>query len=173
MCTKTNTLNKSKAGFTLVEIMIAVVILLVAVVGASGYRYYAALDARKARMHITAARIGLLLCESWRGLKGSETYDPVVHLVSDLKISESTTFSFSTTDPVTSSAAADGFNLLGAYEIVSDDEGLTYYAILSWKDAGTDLKLLNVIIAWPHINPEGISASEAYKLFKLTTYAET
>ena len=66
--------SKSTAAFTIVEIMEAMVILLIAMIGASGYRYYAALDARKAAMQATAARIGLLLCESWRGVEGTETF---------------------------------------------------------------------------------------------------
>ena len=67
---------KSAGAFTLIEVIAAILILSIAVLGTSGYRYYAALDARKATMHTTAAGIGLLLCESWRRLSDQNTFDP-------------------------------------------------------------------------------------------------
>ena len=58
---------KSSAGVTLIEVMAATVILTITVLGATGYRYYSALDARKAAKQSSGARIALLLCENWRG----------------------------------------------------------------------------------------------------------
>jgi prepilin-type N-terminal cleavage/methylation domain-containing protein len=148
---------KSTGGFTLVEVMITILILSVAVIGASGYRYYSALDARKADLRVTAARVGLLLCESWRGVEGVETYDPVAHFQSDLAIAGGS-----------GPAAPEGFTLLGSYEITVN--GITYYASLSWKDMGTGLRALNVVVAWPLANPGALSLADMDKLFQLTTY---
>ena len=144
-------------GVTLIEVMLAILILSVAVFGASGYRYYATLDARKADMHSTAARIGLLLCESWRGVKGAETYDPTAYFASELTITPITVpYEFEYT----------GFTLLGGYAVVLNRAN--YYAILSWKDVDTGLRALNVVVAWAPREQVGIGG--AYRSFELTTY---
>ncbi len=59
-------------GVSLIEIMIAIAVIQVAIVGTSAYRYYSILDTHKATARITAARITLLFCENWRGVKGAE-----------------------------------------------------------------------------------------------------
>ncbi len=146
--------SRFRQGFSLVDVMTSITILLVAVIGTSHFRYYAALDARRADMRIAAARIGLLLCESWRGVNGAETYDPIAHLGSDLTIESVEE------GPV---VPAD-FTLLGKYRITA--EGIEYQAVLSWKDVSTGLRAQNVIVRW---YPHGSGSSHA-KLFKLTTY---
>lgn len=150
---------KSAAAFTLVEVMITVLILSVAVIGASSYRYYAALDARKAAVQATAARMGLTLCESWRGLGGTETFDPIAYFGSSLTISA-----------IGQSIEPDDatFTLLGGYTVVS--EGVNYYAVLSWKDVSTELRALNIVVAWPQRGQAASSIADADKSFKLTTY---
>jgi prepilin-type N-terminal cleavage/methylation domain-containing protein len=153
------TLHSGTSGFTLVEVMIAVLLLSVAVIGASGYRYYAALDARKAAMQMTAARTCLLLCESWRGLKGDTTYDPTTHLGPDLTLT-----------PADGDGAAPAvpqdFTLLGSYAVALND--ITCYTTLSWKDDG-GLRTLNVAVAWPPHSGQMVSV-DANRLFELTTY---
>jgi len=49
--------RKFAAAVTLVEAVVAAAILAVAVLGASAYRYYAALDVRKAGLQRTAATV--------------------------------------------------------------------------------------------------------------------
>jgi len=157
---------KSAAGFTLVEVMTAILILSVAVIGASGYRYYAALDARRAAMQTTGSRVGLLLCESWRGLSDPNTFDPVAQFSSELTITTATEAS-----TLEYHYKAAGFTLLGVYTIATN--GVSYYAVLSWKDVSIGLRALNVVVVWP---PQGQIGSNylyyyACKSFKLTTYA--
>lgn len=162
--------SKSTSAFTIIEVMEAIVILLIAVIGASGYRYYAALDARKAAMQATAARIGLLLCESWRGVEGTETYDPAVYFGSDLAITEDPIFEFSSDHPITGPIVTESFTPLGTYKVVVNNA--TYYAVLSWKDVSTEPRALNVIIAW-ELRGQGVTSDtdvSGLKLFKLTTY---
>ena len=79
-------INKSSScrGVSLVDVMVALAILSVGVIAATNYRYYAALDARKATMHTAASRIGQMLCESWEGVEGAETYYPTIYLSSNL-----------------------------------------------------------------------------------------
>ena len=151
--------NEQENGFTLVEIMITITILSVAVIGASGYRYYAALDARKGAMKTTAARIGLLLCESWRGVNGTDTYDPVAQFSSELAITENLNFN-------NSGYKDENFTLLGNYEVSIN--GTNYCAILSWRDVAAGLRAVNIVVVWPL--QDGYLQGSPYGPFGLTAY---
>jgi hypothetical protein len=155
--------GKFAAGVSLIEALVAMVILAVAVIGASGYRYYAMLDARKASMQRSGAAIALLLCENWRGrgYDNTDNFNPVTHLNGpELSI----TVSGGPDKP------AD-FNLLGSYLIIAD--GVHYWATLSYKEEATPgLRALNVTIAWHQAGSatEIIEYSPDAKTFKLTTF---
>jgi len=149
---------RCRRGFSLVSVMIAIAILLAALIGTSNFRYYSALDAKKAAAKITASRIGLMLCENWRGLGGMETYDPAAYLGSDLTI----TASSGPSEP------AD-FTLLGSYTVTVN--GANFYITLSWKDVSAGLRALNVIVAWAQREQGTSSLNDADRSFKLTTYA--
>ena len=150
---------KRAGGLTLVEIMVAILILSIAVLGASGYRYYSSLDSRKAELHTTSARIGTLLCESWHGTNGDEDYDPVAHLSSELAITPFTSVSSSMTP---------GFTALGEYQVVVD--GDSYYAALAWADVAAGLRALNVVVVWTQRDGRRSDVGDPTKAFRLTTY---
>ena len=141
----------------MVDAMVALAILSVGVMAATNYRYYAALDARKATVHTTAARIGQMLCESWRGVEGAETYDPITYLGSNLKITTST-----------GPEKPGDFTLLGSYTVRLN--GVDYYVTMSWKDIYSGLRALNVVVAWVQREQVGSNIAGADKSFKLTTY---
>lgn len=150
--------KRYRAGLTFVEILIATVILLIAVIGTSAFRYNAALGARKADLRTAASRTALLLCEAWRGVSDPNAFDPVATFGSELVIS-------SLGQGV---AGPDGFTVHGAYEITN--EGAEYYAVLSWKDVSAGLRALNVVVTW---NQRGYSSDDGGrpdKSFALTTY---
>lgn len=151
------------SGFTLVEIMAAIVILMVAVLGTSAFRYTAALGARRADAQTTAARIGLLLTESWRGTSDPNTFDPT-----DL----ANGFSESTLEINSGSVSIEapaGFTVLGTYRIAANDFG--YDAVLSWKDvSGGGLRALNVIVAWDQRGSGSEYQRYPDKSFELTAY---
>ncbi len=149
---------RCRRGFSLVGVMIAMAILLAALIGTSNFRYYSTLDAQKAAAKITASRIGLMLCENWRGLGGVETYDPETSLGSTLTIT-----------PSTGPDKPGDFTLLGSYTITLN--GANYYITLSWKDVNTGLRALNVVVAWAQREQGTSSLNDADKSFKLTTYA--
>jgi len=133
---KTAQKNKRK-GLTLVEVMVTMLVIVVAVIGASGFRYYATLDARKADTQITAARLGLLLLEGWKGLAGNPEYDPADEFASDLDIKQATT-DFSVVSGITS---------WKGYTITTPGGG-QFYAALAYKDAtDTVPALLTVSVA--------------------------
>lgn len=165
--------GRLRRGVTLIEILVAMAALAIAVLGTSYFRYYSALDARKANTQIAGTRAGLLLCESWKGLKGAETYDPVAHFGSDLTIIEDSTIPFSSGHAITGPAVDEGFIELGTYAVTVNNT--TYYAILSWKDVSTGLRALNIIIVWELIGREVTGATDVSRLrsFNLTTYTST
>ena len=128
--------KKRTAGLTLVEIMVSVVIIVVGVLGAAGYRYYCALDARKADIQITTARVGSMLLETWKVTGGSSDFDPLTEFASELAI---------TTNNVSLNELS-GYNSLPCYSINID--GSMYIAMLSYQDDATSgLRLLNVRVA--------------------------
>jgi prepilin-type N-terminal cleavage/methylation domain-containing protein len=149
---------KSVGGFTLVEVMVTVVILLVAVIGTSGYRYYAALDAKKADRQVTAARTALLLCESWRAASDPNLFDPEEKFESQLTISPSSNYG---------PDVAEGFTELGNYEIIIN--GISYNTTLSWRNVSSGLRALNVTVGW---DQGGSEYQYPNKSFKLTTYID-
>ncbi len=157
MVSKTNKIQ-FRRGFSLVSVMIAIVIILLALIGNSNVRFYAALDARKAVSRITAARVGLMLCESWRGIGRVETYDPATSLGSALTITASA-----------GPGKPDDFTLLGSYTCTVN--GANYYITLSWKDVSAGLRALNVVVTWAQRIQGTSSLNDADKSFKLTTYA--
>jgi len=161
--------TSSRRGVSLVDTMVAVTILLIALLGTSTLRYTAALDARRADARTTAARIALLLCESWRGLDGDETYDPTAHLGSDLKVAQGA-----------GPAYPEDFTLLGSYTVAFDDgTGVdNYMTTLSWKDVQPGLRALNVTVAWASREQLGetwqqIGGLRVDKSYGLTVYART
>lgn len=146
-----------RSGISLVETLNAITILSIGLIGASGYLYCSTLDSRKADAYVASARTGHLLSESWRGLQGSEDYDPAAHLGTGLAITASD-----------GPDAPMGYTVLGSYEIVLND--VTYYATLSWKDLSSRLRALNVILIWAQRSQEQNKIGEADRSFELTTY---
>ena len=147
-----------RAGLSLTEVIIASVILSIAVLGTSGFRYHAQLDARRADVHIGASRTALMLCEGWRGLRGSESYDPVSSYGTLVTIANSTD----------GPASPSGYTHLGTYSVTSG--GVTYYTTLSWQDVSVGLRTLNVASTWEQRGHSGVF-EDVDKTFSLTTYA--
>jgi len=136
--------------------MVSISVLFIAIVGTAHFRYYAALGSRKAVMHSTAARIAVMLSESWQAIQGDESYDPVDHFSSDLNIEQIT---------VGEIEYDETFTLLGSYVIVLNNT--SYNAILLWKDVSAGLRALNIIVSWSQL---GGKETGNNKSFKLTTY---
>lgn len=158
--------SKSAGGFTFTEIMGAILVLTVAVLGSSAYRYYAALDTRKADLQTTAARVGSLLCETWRGASEPNSYDPVAYFgtelaIEEIHISDTGGHQFPT---------HTGSTRLGAYRIVT--EGNSYNAMLSWVDVQLGLRALNAVVIWgDHQTDSNYSTRpNSSNVFRLTTY---
>lgn len=148
-------------GFTFNEVMAAILVLTVAVLGTSAYRYHASVDVRTADLKTTAARTACLLCETWRGSPDPNAFDPVSHFGSDLTISSMTSYE----GPL----VPTGWTRLGTYQIIVDN--VDYRAVLVWRDISPGLRALSVNIVWEW-NQQGMSLSNPAlsKTFKITTY---
>lgn len=158
---------RSCRGVSMVGTLVAVVILLIALIGTSTFRYTAAMDGRRADSNTTAARIALLLCESWRGVNGDQTHDPTQFADSEMAVSKSSW---------SGHAKLDDFTLLGKYVITlgaDDPPHVNYYATLSWKDVQPGLRALNVSVAWAQRGAGANGGENVDKLYGLTVYAQT
>jgi hypothetical protein len=103
----------------------------------------------------------LILCESWHGVGGIGTYDPVAHLGTNMTISAVPGFDGS------GYKEAD-FNLLGSYQIIANN--VSYGAVMSWKDINAGLRALSVVVTWPLENGSLDVQRAGQKTYELTTY---
>jgi len=150
---------KSRLAFTIVDIMIAVAILVIAILGTSVNRYNGVLSARKADLQTTAVQAAQLLCEGWNGVRGTPTFRPDIAYGSKLDISEDA-----------GPSAPSGFQTLGSYRIIIED--YDYFATLSWQDVGSDLRALSVIVSWNPTGRDTGDIADAVKSYRLITYIE-
>ena len=67
---------KNRSALTLIEVMVAITVVVIGVLGAAMYRYHSALDARKADVQVGAGRVALLILEGWKGAAGDLNYNP-------------------------------------------------------------------------------------------------
>ena len=129
-------------GFTLTEVMISILIIMILATGALGYQYASARDVKISEVQAAAARIGMLLLESWKGMGGDTSFDPVDVFGSEMTIQTSM---IGPEAPDNS----DGLPLtkLGSYEIILNN--IHYYVTLSYDDASTqEPTLLSAVITW-------------------------
>ena len=67
---------KASNGFTLTELMVAMVIIAIASLGALDYQYHSVRQSRAAHTQTTATRAAQLLLEDWMSMGGSTAYNP-------------------------------------------------------------------------------------------------
>ena len=150
--------NQNQNGFTIVEAIVAMLVIAIAVLGTMSLRYQSRLDNRWAEVGMAAARLGLMLAETWRGEGGNETFDVVTTFGTDVNIETSE-----------GPAEPSGFTLVGKYHTVLNS--IDCYTTLSYKDIYADFRALNVIVTWEQRSTEVILADETDKAFALTVYA--
>jgi len=160
--------KKSNYGMSLIEVMVAMVVIIIGIVGAMGFRYYCVLDAKKADAQITAARIATLLLEDWKGT-GGLAYVPNT----SLPLSSGLTVTASATGPV----AAFPSSILNStsYHVVCNVNAssiIDYYVTLS--SAATLPRTLNVSIGWCSNYKAGtLSATDkTNRVISFTTYCD-
>lgn len=151
------TIKKHKSGFTLIEVAISILIIMVLVTGAMAYQYRSTCDVKLSEIQATAGRLSMLLLEGWKGAQGVDDFDPVSAFDSEIIITESAS---GPDIPVGKSGFT--MTLLGYYRIQVED--IYYYVTLSFDEA-SDLepKLLNITIAWRRDYSQGLlEGNEAF-----------
>ncbi|MHC4287098.1 MAG: type IV pilus modification PilV family protein, partial [Planctomycetota bacterium] len=99
-----------RQGFTLTEVMISILIVMVLVTGAMGYQYNSTRDVKISEVQAAASRIAMLLLEGWKGQQGNTSFDPVDVFSDELSIQTSTS------DPgVPDNSGGAPLTLLGSY----------------------------------------------------------
>ena len=169
MKTNFSKIIQCRRGFSLLDVIIASVAFIIAVVGAFDYRYQSALDARKALILTSAVKIAQLVDESWCGSGMPLTYNPT------------TQWSY---PDITIAAGAgplplvpSGFQNPSYYVITAKPNNLaysnnfTYYTTLSYQQILTspslNLYALNVKVAW---SPAGGAITDKSPTFMITSY---
>ena len=151
--------RRFRRGFSIVEAIVAMLVVAIAVIGTISLRYQSSMDAKRAEVAMPASRLALMMVETWRGVAGSETFDPVTSLSSEISI-----------EAAAGPAEPNGFTLLGTYK--AQLNSVEYYTGLSYKDINASLRALNVQIEWEQKGAEQATANESDKSFALTVYAE-
>ena len=126
---------KTRSGFTLIEIMVGILVIVVGVLGAMMYRYHSALDARKGDLHMGATRMALLFLEDFKGRSGLGTFNSTnLDNLADLDIS----------------GTAPNYTAT-----IKGGTGATYYITMPLLPTtvslgGIDIKELEVTVYWSH-----------------------
>ena len=137
---------------TLVEVMLAVTIIVIAALGTLCYEYLCADHVRFARAQLAATRIGQLLLEDWKSAGGADNYNP-----EDLQM---------------------GFSLpaeLPAGTYMTTVDGLPLYITMNYDDVATDdfagvtLRKIAVVVRWKNDTGRGVVTEDDPRVV-LTTY---
>ena len=148
-----------QSGASLIEVMISIVVLSIGVIAASSYRYHSTLDINRADTQAVAGGIGWTLCESWRGVRGDPSYNPVTCLTPALTIAADD-----------GPATPTGFTLLGKYQVTSNS--VNYFVNMSWKDLSISLRIVNIAVAWAQAKRGQTTLNDTDKQFKVVTYTQ-
>jgi prepilin-type N-terminal cleavage/methylation domain-containing protein len=162
--------NKTKynAGLSLIEIMVVVLVISVAVIGATSFKTYCAVDAKKADVQINAARVASMLLETWKGMGGFSSYDPSLEFPLSTYGSQ-----FAITKTTTGLAEPTGFAPLASkYRILDKANNVNYFVTLSSKAAiasPAEPLALNATILWRQ-NYESGNLTGGEHTIQMTTY---
>ncbi len=146
-------------GFSMVEAIVAMLVMSIIILGTVGVQYRSSLDSQRAEVNANASRIALLLTEAWRGSGGNDTFDPVAEFGSDLTLQMGQ-------GPLMPS----GFILLGKYEV--ELESINYFVTLSYQDINSNLRSLNATVTWKQEGVTGTAFANSNKSFSLVVYAD-
>jgi hypothetical protein len=152
-----NRTRHCRSGFSLIEVALFGSILAIAVIGTSGYRYFSALSITKSEKEMVAAQTAQLVIESWRGVKGVVTYNPV----NDAGLGLNIDYVANGQSP----APPLDFLVIGRYRIITQQK--TFYMTLSYHTVDAQLRILNSKIGWS-ISDEAGEEATIDKVYSIT-----
>ena len=160
-------LRKKKSGVTLIELMVAMVVIIIAVLGATMYRYGSVTDARRADIQMCAGRVALLVMEEWKVAAGSYTFD----LADDISLNS--VFAGGSDDITISEKSGDYWPVS-----LTGGKDSYYYVKIGWEDDidddGSDddgIRRLDVQVAWKLADVSGVPDTEDWaRAVKLSSY---
>ena len=145
-------------GFTLIECMVVMLILMITIGGIMGFRYHSVLNAERAETQLLAARAADVISEAWRAQKGATDFDPIGQSFdSHFLIGSGSVSAFA-------GASGPGYQILGNYQI--QIEGRRFNASLVFEDF-TDVpnaRILHVVLRWQ----DGKERGQTYHLSTLS-----
>ncbi len=149
---------RKTSGFTLVECMVVMLILMVTFGGIMSFRYYTVLSTERAETQLLATRAAVVISEAWRGQKGADDFDPTQQSFDDHFLVQSGSVS------AFSEVAGPGYIHLGNYQIQT--EGRRFNATLVYENSAdvTNVRILHVILAWQ----DGKQLEQTFHLSTLT-----
>lgn len=153
-------------GVTFVEVMVAVMVLMSAVLGAMLYQYYTAMDARKAMLHIKAARLAVTVLEGWKGAGSQIDFDPMNDLGNGHAAEYIDRLGITSGSPGSALSGMNNPETVGGYNITS--EGVQYVVTLFYGDPDPDDNIpaaLTALVEWPEQGYGGL-----IKSFVITGY---
>jgi len=164
--------QRTKPGFTLIEILVSMAVIAVAAVGTLGYQYHAVKQSRIANAQIAATKIAQLVLEDWKSAGAGADYDPTT-LQLDFTTSGTAVNDFGFGDNLGATAQD------AVYDINVD--GFPMQIILKYRDVATDsiaqitLRQITVIVKFTgNAGPNNLT-STSLQFYNpgivLTTYA--
>ncbi len=148
-----------RAGMSMIGVMVFAAVISIAIIGTSAYRYFSSIEIRKSALGMTAGNVAQLLCESWRGVRGDQNYDPTADSGLGLTIASHST----------GPEPPPGFAVLRneKYEVVSQNH--SFYVTMSYYDIDNGLRALNVKTAWSQRDGSGDNLVITDKTLSLTS----
>ena len=156
------------SGFTFIEVMISMLVVMVIGIGVVSYMYACIWNAKRADVRITATRLGQMLLDSWK------TNGPVVDGIWDVDAFDPSNADFDSFLPNSIGTTTEGINGIGSelrgtrYEITID--GAHYFITLSYRQDFPNFYLLNACVAWSR-NLRSVSLESDPHRVWLTSYS--
>ena len=154
--------TRQNRGGTLVEVMVAAVVLMIIFIGVLSYLYFCAINARRADVQVKAGRLGLLLLEGWKAVEGDTDYE-VVSKFDELPLGD-----FGNPGTLPDVPALP--NLLQGRSHRIDIDGVKYFVKLSYDDTAAP-RTLNAAVAWNRDYSAETLNFHSSRLISLTKYA--
>ncbi len=161
--------NEKQRGFTLIEVVVSIAIVMALVMAGLAARYLTVKQAVRADAYNTAGRLALLLLEGWRSTE-PDLYDPTSSVSALSSLSPTVTI---VANAPGCPAAPGGFTTLNTYRVIADNKN--FYVRLSYKPADTSVAgsehpaMLSVIVTFLDSYLIG-DASASTNRVSLTTY---